>query len=177
MRPATEIVLDEKKINRVQLRKDRFKVEVNKYQILTVHLFHHLPYHSHLVEVLYPGSLVASGRYEMVSVSPSNLSARQTLLLTALTASLATTAAILSFQALRREHRTERLKKQVGEDVSEWERTQGKDDEEDLEGLSAEERAERWANGDGLPVGGGRRREWEDGEFDESLIREQVRTS
>lgn len=108
----------------------------------------------------------------MSPISTSALSVRQTLLLTALAASLGTTAAILSFQALRREHRTERLKKQVGEDVQEWERAQDQDRLAERSGLSPEERAERWAGGDMTPGGG---RQWEDGEFDEDLIREQVR--
>jgi hypothetical protein len=106
-----------------------------------------------------------SAVYRMPSLSPSNLSVRQTLLLTALTASLATTAAILSFQALRREHRTERLKKQVGEDVQEWERMQRTNDDEGDDDLSPEERVDT----------GGKRMKWKDGEFDEGLIREQVR--
>lgn len=105
----------------------------------------------------------------MSSLSPSNLSIRQTLLLTALATSLGTTAAILSFQALRREHRTERLKKQVGEDVKEWERTQNLDDDEEAEG-----RAERWADGESVMGGGRRTGSWGEGEFDEGLIREQV---
>lgn len=106
----------------------------------------------------------------MSSLAPSNLSFRQTILITALAASLGTTAAVLSFQALRREHRTEKLKKQVGEDVDEWERSR-----EGTGLVSPEERVERWAEGEEVKGGGRRMKEWGEGEFDEGLIREQVR--
>lgn len=97
-----------------------------------------------------------------------NLSNRQALALTAFASVIATTSVILSYQALRREHRTERLKRQVGEDVERWEQSRAGS------GIgSPEERAERRAEGE--KVGGEWKvREWGKGEFDEGLIREQV---
>jgi hypothetical protein len=89
-----------------------------------------------------------------------NLSNRQALGLTAFASVIATTSVILSYQSLRREHRTERLKRQVGEDVEHWEQS----------------RAERRAEGDRVD-GEWKVREWKKGEFDEGLIREQVRQS
>ncbi|ORX37153.1 hypothetical protein BD324DRAFT_579869 [Kockovaella imperatae] len=100
---------------------------------------------------------------------PSNLSTRQSLLLTAFASVLATSTVILSFQTLRREHRTEKLKRQVGEDVEEWERSR-----EGSGFVSPEERAEWHANGEVTPGGGRRVRQWAKGEFDEGLIREQL---
>ena len=100
---------------------------------------------------------------------PTNLSTRQGLLLTAFASAIATSTLILSFQNLRREHRTEKLKKQVGEDVEEWERSR-----EGSGFTSPEERAEWHANGETTPGGGRRVKEWAKGEFDEGLIREQV---
>ncbi|KAK8858850.1 hypothetical protein IAR55_003080 [Kwoniella newhampshirensis] len=91
-----------------------------------------------------------------------DLSGRQSLFLTAFATAIATTSVILSYQALRREHKTEKLKKQVGEDVEEWERSRAGS------GLgSPDERVEQL-------VGGKREKEWRKGEFDESLIREQL---
>ena len=81
---------------------------------------------------------------------------------------MATTSLILSFQALRRDHRTERLKKQVGQDVEEWEASNAA---KGWIGLSPEEIAERKAE---RLNAGGKVREWAKGEFDEGLIREQV---
>ncbi|WVF68768.1 hypothetical protein IAT40_003540 [Kwoniella sp. CBS 6097] len=89
-----------------------------------------------------------------------DLSTRQSLLLTAGFTALATTSLILSYQSLRREHKTERLKKQVGEDVEEWERSRAGS------GLaSPDERVERLNK---------KEKVWEKGEFDEGLIREQL---
>ena len=71
---------------------------------------------------------------------------------------------ILSYQALRREHRTERLKREVGQDVEEWEKRRagsGIATPDDRVGSPGQYEA--------------RQREWEKGEFDEGLIREQVR--
>lgn len=104
----------------------------------------------------------------MVNFTSPHLSNTQTLLLTSLATAIATTSIILSFQSLRREHRTEKLKKQVGEDVEQWEK------ERVDSGLSTpEERAEKHAEGE--KVGGQWKvREWKKGEFDEALIREQV---
>lgn len=96
----------------------------------------------------------------------SHLSTRQALILTALATAISTTSLILSYQALWREHRTERLKKEVGEDVEKWEAARSG---------SAEDVAERHAAGVGVPGGGRRVREWKKGEYDEGLIREQVR--
>lgn len=97
-----------------------------------------------------------------------NLSNRQALALTAFASVIATTSVILSYQALRREHRAERLKRQVGEDVERWEQSRAGS------GIGTpEERAERRAEGE--KVGGEWKvREWGKGEFDEGLIREQV---
>ncbi|WWC71060.1 uncharacterized protein I206_105013 [Kwoniella pini CBS 10737] len=90
----------------------------------------------------------------------SELSTRQSIFLTAAATAIATTSVILSYQALRREHRTTRLKKQVGEDVEEWERSRAGS------GLGTpDEKIERVVRQD---------REWKKGEFDESLIREQL---
>nr|ODN91594.1 mitochondrial protein [Cryptococcus depauperatus CBS 7855] len=87
------------------------------------------------------------------------MSHRQSLLLTAVAAVIGTTSIILSFQALRREVRTERLKRQVGEDVEEWEKSRSGS------GLaSPDERIESIVR---------RERDWEK-EFDEDLIREQL---
>jgi hypothetical protein len=98
-----------------------------------------------------------------------NLSNRQALGLTAFASVIATTSVILSYQALRREHRTERLKRQVGEDVEHWEQSRAGS------GFGTpEERAERRAEGDRVD-GEWKVREWKKGEFDEGLIREQVR--
>ncbi|WWD18741.1 hypothetical protein CI109_103195 [Kwoniella shandongensis] len=91
-----------------------------------------------------------------------DLSARQSLFLTAFATSIATTSLILSYQALRREHKTEKLKKQVGEDVEEWERSRA-----DSGMGSPDERIEQL-------VAGKKEKEWRKGEFDESLIREQL---
>lgn len=106
----------------------------------------------------------------MLSSAP-NFSQRQALALTAFASIIATTSVILSYQALRREHKAERLKRQVGEDVERW--------EQDRAGSgigTPEERAERRAEGE--KVGSEWRvREWKKGEFDEGLIREQVRLS
>lgn len=96
------------------------------------------------------------------SSGPFSLGFKQSVALTAVLASLATTTAILSYQTIRREHRTERLKKQVGEEVDEWERTH---EEEEASGSSTPENTE---------VVPKKQREWKKGEFDESLIREQV---
>jgi hypothetical protein len=98
-----------------------------------------------------------------------NLSNRQALGLTAVASVIATTSVILSYQSLRREHRTERLKRQVGEDVEHWEQSRAGS------GFGTpEERAERRAEGDRVD-GEWKVREWKKGEFDEGLIREQVR--
>ncbi|BEI80898.1 hypothetical protein CcaverHIS002_0200580 [Cutaneotrichosporon cavernicola] len=82
-------------------------------------------------------------------------SLRQSLALTAVVASLATTSVILTYQSLRRDYRTERLKEQVGRDVAEWEAKES-------ENPSAPE----------TPFD---KPEWKwEGEYDESLIREQL---
>ena len=94
----------------------------------------------------------------------ANLSNRQTVILTALATTITTTSLILSFQALRREHRTERLKREVGEDVEEWEKSRVGNGV-----ATAEEIAERLAGAGGWK-GKGR-------EYDEGLIREQVSLS
>ncbi|BEJ11603.1 hypothetical protein CspHIS471_0200630 [Cutaneotrichosporon sp. HIS471] len=79
----------------------------------------------------------------------------QSLALTAVVASLATTSVILTYQSLRRDYRTERLKEQVGRDVAEWEAKES-------ENPSAPE----------TPFD---KPEWKwEGEYDESLIREQL---
>lgn len=103
------------------------------------------------------------------TITTSTFSNRQALALTAFASVIATTSVILSYQALRREHRTERLKRQVGEDVEKWEQSRTSS------GIGTpEERAERRAEGE--VVGGEWKvREWKKGEFDEGLIREQVR--
>jgi hypothetical protein len=102
------------------------------------------------------------------NISAPNLSNRQALGLTAFASVIATTSVILSYQALRREHRTERLKRQVGEDVERWEHSRAGS------GFGTpEERAERRAEGDRVD-GEWKVREWKKGEFDEGLIREQV---
>jgi len=98
---------------------------------------------------------------------PHNVSHSQTLALTALATAITTTSLILTFQSLRREHRNERLKREVGEDVEEWEKSR-----EGRGVASPEERAERLARGSSTP--GGKKKEWVKGEFDEGLIREQV---
>ena len=104
------------------------------------------------------------------NLSAPNLSNRQALGLTAFASVIATTSVILSYQALRREHRTERLKRQVGEDVEHWEQSRAGS------GFGTpEERAERGAEGDRVD-GEWKVREWKKGEFDEGLIREQVCT-
>lgn len=85
---------------------------------------------------------------------------------------LLTSTAILSFQTLRREHKTEQLKKRVGEDVEEWERSQvnsGEVSPEDY-GLPADFAAESSKAAQRSK----KKREWAKGEFDEGLIREQV---
>ncbi|WRT68055.1 uncharacterized protein IL334_005030 [Kwoniella shivajii] len=90
----------------------------------------------------------------------SDLSTRQSLFLTAAATAVATTSVILSYQALRREHRTTKLKQQVGEDVEEWERSRAGS------GLGTpDEKIERMVRKD---------KEWRKGEFDEGLIREQL---
>ncbi|WWC62914.1 uncharacterized protein I303_105512 [Kwoniella dejecticola CBS 10117] len=90
----------------------------------------------------------------------SDLTTRQSIFLTAAATAIATTSVILSYQALRREHRTTKLKKQVGEDVEEWERSRAGS------GLGTpDEKIERIVRKD---------KEWKKGEFDESLIREQL---
>lgn len=106
--------------------------------------------------------------------SLSNISARQAVALTAVISCLLTSTAILSFQTLRREHKTEQLKKQVGEDVEEWERSQANSGEVSPEdyGLPPDFQAESSK----AAVRGKKKREWAKGEFDEGLIREQVRS-
>lgn len=110
-----------------------------------------------------------------MSSSPSStLSFKQTIALTAVVASLATSAAILSYQAVRREHATERLKRQVGEDVDEWERSRSKSaSAESPFSVSggADDNVSPWS------VSEKKQREFGKGQFDESLIREQVRKS
>ncbi len=99
----------------------------------------------------------------------NHLSSNQTLALTALASAIATTSLILTFQSLRREHRTEKLKREVGEDVEEWENSRTSS------GVATpEERAERFARGISTPGNAKKAKEWEKGEFDEGLIREQV---
>lgn len=92
-------------------------------------------------------------------ISLTDVSHRQSLILTALAAALGTTSLILSFQALRREARTERLKRQVGQDVEEWEKSR------EGSGMSSpDEKIERIVR---------KEKNWEK-EFDEGLIREQL---
>ncbi|OWT35798.1 mitochondrial protein [Cryptococcus neoformans] len=92
-------------------------------------------------------------------ISLPDVSHRQSLILTALAAALGTTSLILSFQALRREARTERLKRQVGQDVEEWEKSR------EGSGMSSpDEKIERIVR---------KEKNWEK-EFDEGLIREQL---
>ncbi|WWC96509.1 hypothetical protein V866_003377 [Kwoniella sp. B9012] len=89
-----------------------------------------------------------------------DLSTRQTIFLTAAATAIATSSLILSYQALRREQRTTKLKKQVGEDVEEWERSRAGS------GLGTpEEKIDRLIK---------KERSWKKGEFDEGLIREQL---
>ncbi|EIW67545.1 mitochondrial protein [Tremella mesenterica] len=94
---------------------------------------------------------------------PSSLTLPQTLVLTAFASAIATTSVILSYQALKREHYTEKLKKQVGEDVEVWEQSRAGSGV-----TSPEERAESRARGEKG------KKKWEEGEFDEGLIREQL---
>ena len=104
-----------------------------------------------------------------LSSLPSSLSTRQSLLLVTLASAIATSSIILTYQSLRREHKTDRLKREVGEDVEEWERSR------EGSGLqSPEEKAEMHADGMRTPGGGYKVKEWAKGEFDEGLIREQV---
>lgn len=92
-------------------------------------------------------------------MSLPDLSKGQSLILTALAAALGTTTLILSFQALRREALTERLKRQVGEDVEEWEKSR------EGSGLgSPDEKVERIVR---------KEKNWGK-DFDEGLIREQL---
>lgn len=93
-------------------------------------------------------------------MSDRSLTFGQSLALTAVVASLATTSALLTYQSLRRDYRTERLKEQVGRDVEEWEAAQS--------GESGEN------SGEGTPFA--EKRQWlgRDREYDEGLIREQV---
>ncbi|WWC88391.1 uncharacterized protein L201_003302 [Kwoniella dendrophila CBS 6074] len=90
----------------------------------------------------------------------SDLSTKQTIFLTAAATAIASTSIILSYQSLRREQKTTRLKKQVGEDVEEWENSRVNSGfgtpEEKLEKIIKKEK------------------DWTKGEFDESLIREQL---
>ena len=99
----------------------------------------------------------------MSSSSSSHLSFHQSLALTALGASILTSSIILSYQALKREHRTERLKREVGQDVEEWEKRRA--------GSGAATPDDNVASPGQWEE---RQREWGRGEFDESLIREQV---
>ncbi|CAK9783053.1 putative mitochondrion protein [Cutaneotrichosporon oleaginosum] len=86
----------------------------------------------------------------------SGLSFGQSIALTALVASLATTSALLTYQSLRRDYRTEQLKAQVGRDVAEWEAKQAESEES-------------------APQTPFEKPEWKwQGEYDESLIREQL---
>jgi len=97
------------------------------------------------------------------SSSPfSSLSFKQSIALTAVLASLVTSTAILSYQSIRREARTESLKRQVARDVDEWER------EHDLS--TPEEEVESF----NAASSGKKERQFKAGEYDESLIREQV---
>lgn len=86
------------------------------------------------------------------------LSFTQSLALTAVVASLATTSVLLTYQSLRRDAATERLKRQVGGDVEEWEAKHSEEEDEE----------EGWV---GTPVD--EKRRWV-GEYDEGLVREQV---
>jgi hypothetical protein len=97
------------------------------------------------------------------------MSERQTLILTGLVTAVATSSIILTYQSLRREHKTQRLRKQVGKDVEEWEKNMEKSGI-----VTPEELAERHADGTWTPNHGRRVKEWKKGEFDEELIREQV---
>ncbi|ORY22027.1 putative mitochondrion protein [Naematelia encephala] len=104
-----------------------------------------------------------------LGLSTAHLSTKQSLVLAALASCVATTSLILTFQALRRDYRTERLKKRVGQDVEEWEKSRAGSG-----WASPEEVAERHAEGETTPGGGRRVKEWAKGEFDEGLIREQL---
>ncbi|KAL1407464.1 hypothetical protein Q8F55_006897 [Vanrija albida] len=101
--------------------------------------------------------------------SLSSLSFKQSLAITAVIASLATTSVILTYQTLRREARTEQLKRSVGEDVEAWERRQGKSGT--ATPMTPEERVELFNQANDT---GKKPREWRKGEFDESLVREQL---
>ena len=101
---------------------------------------------------------------------PTHLSTSQTLWITALATAITTTSLVLTFQSLRREHRIERLKKQVGEDEEEWEKSHPGSSG----AITPEEKAEKYAQGEMRSAGGRKVKEWAKGEFDEGLIREQV---
>lgn len=123
-----------------------------------------------------PEILIHLSSYLSSTMAPTlpDLSFKQSLALTALVASLATTTTILSFQALRREHRTEKLKREVGEDVEKWElshsgeTTPGTPFTAPEGDVSSVEKALRAVAPEK------REKSWKKGEFDESLIREQV---
>jgi hypothetical protein len=94
------------------------------------------------------------------------LSLRQTIALTAAGSALLTAGAIIGGQALRRSVRTEKLKESITDELNLSDEPWTSD--EALKGM------------DTLSVDGGaikrdaQHREWEAGQFDEDLIREQV---
>ncbi|GMK56173.1 hypothetical protein CspeluHIS016_0300130 [Cutaneotrichosporon spelunceum] len=88
------------------------------------------------------------------------LNLKQSLALTAVVASLATATVILTYQSLRRDYRTVRLKEQVGKDVAEWE---------------AEQASAGGGQVQSAPETPYEQPEWRwEGGYDESLIREQL---
>jgi len=102
--------------------------------------------------------------------SSSNISLRQTIALTAVGTALITTGAIIGGQAIRRYARTEKLKESVYEDLKgsdePWTSTTG-NEEEQFSTMADAGPVRRDAS----------QKEWEKGQFDEDLIREQVCTN
>lgn len=96
----------------------------------------------------------------------SNRSLRQTIALTAVGTALVTTAAIIGGQAIRRYARTEKLKESVYQDLA------GSD--EPWEPASGNGTSDVSLTDAGPLKRDPNQREWEQGQFDEDLIREQV---
>jgi len=101
-------------------------------------------------------------------MSSSNFSSlRQTIALTAVGTALVTTGAIIGGQAIRRYARTEKLKESVYEDLKE-------SDEPWISGPGNGD-ADLSLTDNGPVRTDPSQMEWEKGQFDEDLIREQVR--
>lgn len=104
---------------------------------------------------------------ELKMSGPSSQPPIKTIALTAIVATAVTSAAILSYQSLRRDVRKEQLKKAVGEDVEAWEK-----EHSDENSSGNQSPSESWAD-EYRPLAR-RASSFKPGEYDDSLVREQL---